>query len=98
MLTLQSGLKYRHKIEQKLSLAARQPKGELCDLDPIEEQIFQDKTPAEIAEEVRDLAAESANGSGNKKKSKNKKRKKNQDKAGTGGDMFQEILNGSDDD
>nr|CAG4641764.1 EOG090X07MB [Eurycercus lamellatus] len=95
MLNLQSGMKYRQKIEQKLSLAARQPTGELCDIDPLEEQVFQDKNPTEIANEVLN-STEDANSSG-KKKTKNKKKKKNQSKDEDGG-MFKEIFEGSDED
>lgn len=95
MLSLQSGLKYRQKIEQKLSLAARQPTGDLCDIDPIEEQVFQDKTPAEVAEEARQFAETSNDG---KKKSKNKKRKKTTSNARNGNDMLKDIVDGSDTD
>ncbi|EFX71002.1 hypothetical protein DAPPUDRAFT_256230 [Daphnia pulex] len=52
MLNLQTGLKYRQKIEQKLLLAARQPTGDLCDLDPLDEEIFEDKNATKIVKEV----------------------------------------------
>nr|CAG4646323.1 EOG090X07MB [Macrothrix elegans] len=53
MLSLQSGLKYRQKIEQKLSLAARQPTGDLCDIDPMDEEIFQNKTSDPNKDEIQ---------------------------------------------
>jgi ribosome biogenesis protein BRX1 len=68
MLNLQTGLKYRQKIEQKLSLTARQPKGDLCDLDSLEEEVFEDKNTTEIANEVM-----SNLGTGGEKKKKEKR-------------------------
>lgn len=98
MLSLQSGFKYRNKIEQKLSLAARKPDGDLCDIDPIEEQIFQDKSSTEIANEVRNETVNETDGK--KKKGKNKKKKKTNStkNGGSDRDMFKEILEGSDED
>ena len=71
MLHLQSGMKYRQRIDQKLSLAAREPTGELCDIDRIEEDIFQDKTPAEVAAEVKNHST-MENASNSKKRNKKK--------------------------
>ncbi|XP_046652129.1 ribosome biogenesis protein BRX1 homolog [Daphnia pulicaria] len=95
MLNLQTGLKYRQKIEQKLSLAARQPTGDLCDLDPLDEEVFEDKNAAKIVKEVA-----SNRGEGGKKKKKEKKKKMKNPKA-TGkkraGAIFNEILGDSGD-
>ena len=89
MLNLQTGLKYRQKIEQKLSLTARQPKGDLC------EEVFEDKNTTEIANEVmRNL------GTGVEKKKREKKTKKKRPTANgnkRSGVMFNEILGDSDD-
>lgn len=95
MLNLQTGLKYRQKIEQKLSLTARQPKGDLCDLDSLEEEVFEDKNTTEIANEVM-----SNLGTGGEKKKKEKKTKKKRPTANgnkRSGVMFNEILGDSDD-
>ncbi len=95
MLNLQTGLKYRQKIEQKLSLAARQPTGELCDLDPLDEEVFEDKNATKIAKEVMNNLRE-----GGKKKKKEKKKKMKNPKANgkkRAGAMFHEILGDSDD-
>ncbi len=89
---MQTGLKYRQKIEQKLSLAARQPTTDLCDLDPLEEEVFQDKNSTEIANEV--LNHES-NGNIKKKKKDKKKRKKYPSATGSnrrGADLFHEVI------
>lgn len=97
MLSLQTGLKYRQKIEQKLSLAARQPTDDLCDLDSLDEEVYQDKTPTEIADEVRNQKLEE---SGNRKKKEKKKKKKNPSAVGNNRkstNMFHEILGESDD-
>ena len=94
-------MKYRQKIEQKLSLAARKPTGDLCDIDPLEEEIFQDKERSEAAAKQEETTDKS------KKKKKKKKKKsanqtntKNQSKQDDDGaaDMFNDILDGSDDD
>ena len=83
-------MKYRQRMEQKLSLAARQPTGELCDIDAIETEIFQDKTLDQVATEVKNYAAmDSASNSKKKGKGKNKKIKRN----GTSSEVFSEILN-----
>jgi ribosome biogenesis protein BRX1 len=95
MLNLQTGLKYRQKIEQKLSLTARQPKGDLCDLDSLEEEVFEDKNTTEIANEVM-----SNLGTGGEKKKKEKRTKKKRPTANgnkRSGVMFNEILGDSDD-
>lgn len=95
MLNLQTGLKYRQKIEQKLSLTARQPKGDLCDLDSLEEEVFEDKNTTEIANEVM-----SNLGTGGEKKKKEKRTKKKRPTANVNkrsGVMFNEILGDSDD-
>nr|CAG4651045.1 EOG090X07MB [Simocephalus serrulatus] len=97
MLSLQTGLKYRQKIEQKLSLAARQPTDDLCDLDSLDEEVYQDKTPTEVADEVRNQKLEE---NGNRKKKEKKKKKKNPTAVGNNRkstNMFQEILGESDD-
>ena len=95
MLNLQTGLKYRQKIEQKLSLAARQPTGDLCDLDPLDEEVFEDKNPTDIAKEVMSNVSEG----GKKKKKEKKKKRKNPTENGKKrhGAMFHEILGDSDD-
>ena len=98
MLNIQTGLKYRQKIEQKLSLAARQPTTDLCDIDSLEEEVFQDKNATEIVNEV--LSHESNDNVKRKKKEK-KKRKKDPSAKGNnrrGADIFHEILNGDSDD
>lgn len=95
MLNLQTGLKYRQKIEQKVSLAARQPTGDLCDIDALDEEVFEDKNPTEIANEVLNHRMD-----GNGKKKKTEKKKKNNKPVSDkkrGRDMFHEILAGSDD-
>ena len=89
MLNLKSGMKYRQRIEQKVSLAARQPTGELCDIDSIETEIFQDKTLDQVATEVKSYAAmENASNSKKKGKGKNKKVKR----TGPSSEVFSEIL------
>ncbi|XP_057370085.1 ribosome biogenesis protein BRX1 homolog [Daphnia carinata] len=94
MLNLQTGLKYRQKIEQKLSLAARQPTGDLCDIDALDEEVFEDKNPTQIANEVMNQRIDD----GKKKKKEKKKKNKNIGTGKKGGrDMFQEILADSDD-
>lgn len=96
MLNLQSGLKYRQRIESKLSLAARKPTENLCDIDPLEEEIFQDKNADEVAEEVKN--EESTANEGKKKKKKTKKKgKRNQPQENGGGDIFKEIMEGQSD-
>lgn len=92
LLNLQSGMKYRQRIEQKLSLAARQPTGELCDIDRIEEDIFQDKTLTEVATEVKNYTT-MENASSSKKKGKGKKKKI---KRSGDSEVLNEIQNGSD--
>lgn len=94
MLNLQTGLKYRQKIEQKLSLAARQPTGDLYDIDALDEEVFEDKNPTQIANEVINQRIDDG-----KKKKKEKKRKNKNTTTGkkSGRDMFQEILADSDD-
>ena len=95
MLNLKSGMKYRQRIEQKVSLAARQPTGELCDIDSIETEIFQDKTLDQVATEVKSYAAmENASNSKKKGKGKNKKVKR----TGPSSEVFSEILNEASDD
>nr|CAG4644856.1 EOG090X07MB [Leptodora kindtii] len=99
LLNQKSGMKYRQKIEQKLSLAARKPTGDLCDIDPLEEEIFQDKERSEAAakqEETTDKSKKKKK----KKKSANQTNTKNQSKQDDDGaaDMFNDILDGSDDD
>nr|CAG4636241.1 EOG090X07MB [Eubosmina coregoni] len=95
MMHLQSGLKYRQKIEQKLSLAARQPTGDLCDIDALEEEVFQDKNPTEIANEVLSYAADEASSNKNKKNKKKAKKEKIQPESS---DIFDEINGQSDSD
>lgn len=95
MLHLQSGLKYRQRIESKLSLAARKPTSGFCDIDPLEEEIFQDKNADEIAEEVKNEEAAGNDGK-KKKKKKGKKGKRNQPQE-NGGDIFKEIMEGQSD-
>merc|ERR1712137_154240 len=92
MLSLKSGMKYRQRIEQKLSLAARQPTGDLCDIDAIETEIFQDKTLEQVATEVKNYTAmDTASNSKKKGKGKSKKVKRT-------GEVFSEILNEASDD
>nr|CAG4647968.1 EOG090X07MB [Moina brachiata] len=95
MLHLQSGLKYRQRIESKLSLAARKPTDGLCDLDPLEEEIFQNKNADEIVEEVKN--EKSASNEGKKKKRKGKKKGKKNQPHENGENMFQEIMEGPSD-
>lgn len=47
-------------------------KGDLCDIDGLEEEVFQDKNPTEIANEVLNYAANVAENSTKKKKKKTK--------------------------
>lgn len=89
-------MKYRQKIEQKLSLAARQPTENLCDIDSLDEEVYQDKNPTEIANEVREMTNEN----GARKKKEKRKKKKNPSATGNnrkGTHMFEEILASSDD-
>ena len=101
MLNKQSGMKYREKIERKLSLAARQPTGALCDLDPLED-IFEDKKDTD---EKEDESADEAPKMNKSQKKKMKKKKANNMKNGNSlksqrrsGEMFEEILAVSDND
>nr|CAG4642571.1 EOG090X07MB [Evadne anonyx] len=96
-LNLESGMKYRQRIEHKLSMVSRRPKGDLCDLDPIETEIFQDKTLAQVAAEVRSYA-DMENASSSKKKGKKGKGKKIQRTGHSSTEVFSEILNEKSDD
>lgn len=73
-MSQQTGLKYRQKIEQKLSLKARQPTGDLCDLDPLDEEVFQAKNAPKIANKVMSQGSKT---NGIKKKKVKKNQKKN---------------------
>lgn len=94
MLSLQSGLKYRQKIEQKLSLAARKPTENLCDIDPLDDEIFQDKSLDQIAKEALDEGIDEKE----KKTKKQKKKKKKATSSDTNvkSSVFDEILDQSD--
>nr|CAG4643266.1 EOG090X07MB [Ilyocryptus agilis] len=95
LLTLESGLKHRQKIQEKLSLQARQPTGALYDLDPLDEAVFQDESPTEVANQVRSFTDSSEPKTNEKKKAK-KKRKKSKT-SGKGSDIFKEIMDTDED-
>nr|CAG4650217.1 EOG090X07MB [Sida crystallina] len=84
MLNLQSGMKYREKIERKLSLAARKPTGPLCDLDRLEEEVFGDEKGSEDNSSDDEIVT--------KPKPKKGKGKKNQQKGGNNSTIFDDIL------
>jgi len=95
MLNIKSGIKYREKIERKLSLAARKPTGALCDLDPLDEEVFGDTKDTEDSESEAEQSKPKA------KKTKKKKAKSNQGQqrdATDDSNMFSEIMAASDDD
>nr|CAG4638506.1 EOG090X07MB [Cyclestheria hislopi] len=52
LLNMESGMKYRQRLDQKLSLAARKPTENLTDLDPLDEDIFKDPEPVFLIQKV----------------------------------------------
>ena len=67
--------------------------GDLCDIDGLEEEVFQDKNPTEIANEVLNYAANEAE---NSTKKKNNKKKAKIQPVQESSDIFDEINGQSD--
>nr|CAG4640928.1 EOG090X07MB [Eulimnadia texana] len=96
LLNRASGFKYRQRMEAKVSLEERQPKGPLYDLDPLEEQIFKGGDNEEAADDME--TAEPAEKKAKKTaKKKTRKGKWEETETGEKNDIFSEIMNSDED-
>ena len=85
-------MKYREKIDRKLAHEARKPTGALCDLDPLDEEIFGNKKDSEESESEGEKEPKVK-----KNKKKKTKGKKNHPEGAENSNMFNDILAVSDD-